>query len=152
MINFYLRMMIKTILIIYGITLLSSAFLLNAQTIQPERQNQIEQLMRAAATGNNEKVKLLLENTHDIINQLSNHTGYPEICRTLVWLSLRFLDDERIIVSKVYFFLDMLKVRHVLPLQQHFQMAILLGFWMGALPGIIYDTHRVRTRPEVNLG
>ena len=56
------------------------------------------------------------------------------------------------VAPKVYFFLDLLKVRHVLPLQQHFLMAILLGFWMGALPGIIYDTHRVRTRPEVNLG
>ena len=33
-----------------------------------------------------------------------------------------------VISYKVYFFLEVLKIRHVLPLQQHFLMAILLGF------------------------
>ena len=36
--------------------------------------------------------------------------------------------------GKVYLFLDLLKVKHVFPLQQYFLIAILLGFWMGALP------------------
>ena len=31
-------------------------------------------------------------------------------------------------VSKVYFFSDLLKIRYVLPLQQHFLMLDLLGF------------------------
>ena len=51
--------------------------------------------------------------------------------------------------SKVYFFLDLLKIRYLLPLYRHFIMANLLGFWMGSFPGVIYDIFKVHTKPKV---
>ena len=43
------------------------------------------------------------------------------------------------VCPKVYLFLDLLKVRYVLPPFQHFIMENLLGFWMVGLSGVIYD-------------
>jgi len=48
-------MSMKNISIVHAIVLLSSALLLNAQLTQ------IQQLIEAAANGNNDKVKLLLK-------------------------------------------------------------------------------------------
>ena len=44
---------------------------------------------------------------------------------------VEFLEGLRKV--KVYFFLDLLKIRYVLPLYQHFIIPNLLGFWMGGL-------------------
>ena len=59
--------MVMKILIDFGIVLLVIAFQVNAQ------QTPTAKLIGYAAIGNNEKVKLLLENNHDIINEKSFH-------------------------------------------------------------------------------
>ena len=60
-------MMVMKIPIVFGIVLLVIAFQVNAQ------QTPTAKLIGYAAIGNNEKVKLLLENNHDIINEKSFH-------------------------------------------------------------------------------
>ena len=49
------------------------------------------------------------------------------------------------------FFFDLLNIRHILLFQQNILMAHLFGLWMGGLPGVIYNTHKVHTKHEVNL-
>ena len=60
-------MMVIRIQIVFGLVLLVIAFQVNA------RQTPTAKLIGYAAIGNNEKVKLLLENNHDIINEKSFH-------------------------------------------------------------------------------
>ena len=58
-------MTIKKISIVHALVFLSSALLLNAQLTQ------IQQLIEAAANGYNDKVKFLLKENADIINETS---------------------------------------------------------------------------------